>query len=104
MIVTNLYSAYRFVPPGQRQLCRSYHVTAIANSSESVNQSICAKLVLLTNSVFRIRLRWESGILSKKHSLRRLRRCRFIIKNDEMVWWLMSDDDIALTNSEAEYA
>ncbi len=130
VVVTDQYAGYRFLDPGQRQLCWAHvarNVAAIADSSEPVNQPIGARLVLLAGSVFRTRHRWESGTLNKAHYLRRLRRCRqswlkqleqgallcskryrgrcqLLIKDDDMLWRFMSDDDIALTNNEAERA
>ena len=71
------------------------------------------------------RHRYEDGTLSKAcylHQLRRYRqswlktlaqcavlcsrrylgRCEWLIKDDEMLWRFMGDDDIPLTNNEAE--
>lgn len=130
VVVTDQYSGYRFIDPSQRQLCWAHiarNVAAIADSGESVNQSVGARLVLLADTLFRIRHRWESGDLSKAQYLRRLRRCRqswltqlaqgalvcskryrgrcrLLIKDDEMLWRFMEDDAIALTNNEAERA
>lgn len=130
VLVTDQYAGYRFVDSSQRQLCWAHvlrNVVAVAQSGEQVNQSIGARLVLLANSVFRVRHRYETGTLSKvcyQHRLRRYRqswlkqlaqgrllcskryrgRCEWLIKDDEMLWRFMSDDDIPLTNNEAERA
>ena len=130
VLVTDQYAGYRFVGASQRQLCWAHvlrNVVAIAQSGEQVNQSIGARLVLLANSVFRVRHRYEHGALSKEcylHRLRRYRqswltqleqgrllcskryrgRCEWLIKDDEMLWRFMGDDDIPLTNNEAERA
>ena len=130
VLVTDQYAGYRFIDPSQRQLCWAHvarNVAAIADSSESVNQPIGSRLVLLADAVFRVRHRWENGQLNKAQYLRRLRRCRqswlkqlergamlcskryrgrcrLLIQDDEMLWRFMSDDDIALTNNEAERA
>ena len=130
VLVTDQYAGYRFISPSQRQLCWAHvarNVAAIAGSCEQVNRPIGARLVLLTDTVFRTRHRWEQGQLSKAHYLRRLRRCReswrktlergtllcskhyrgrcrLLQKDDEMLWQFMVDDNIALTNNEAERA
>ena len=75
--------------------------------------------------MFRTRHRWESGALSKQKYLRRLARyrqswrsqlergallcskryrgrCQLLLRDDEMLWRFMTDDEIALTNNEAE--
>ena len=88
---------------------------------------IGARLELLADSVFRVRHRWENGLLSKENYLRRLRRyrqhwrkrlelgalwcskrirgrCELLLRDDEMLWRFMNDDEIALTNNEAERA
>ena len=77
--------------------------------------------------MFRTRHRWESGALSKQKYLRRLARyrqswrsqlergallcskryrgrCQLLLRDDEMLWRFMTDDEIALTNNEAERA
>ncbi|MCS3459578.1 IS66 family transposase [Aeromonas sp. BIGb0445] len=130
VLVTDQYAGYRFVGASQRQLCWAYvlrHVASIAQSGEQVNQSVGARLVLLANSVFRVRHRYEHGSLSKDRYLHRLGRyrgswlktleqgamlcsklyrgrCEWLIKDDEMLWRFMNDDDIPLTNNEAERA
>lgn len=79
VLVTDQYAGYRFIDPSQRQLCWAHvarNVAAIADSSESVNQPIGSRLVLLADAVFRVRHRWENGQLNKAQYLRRLRRCR----------------------------
>ncbi|WP_323900858.1 IS66 family transposase, partial [Aeromonas caviae] len=114
----------------QRQLCWAHvarNLAAIAESSEQCNQPIGARLVLLADAVFRTRHRWESGALSKQKYLRRLARyrqswrsqlergallcskryrgrCQLLLRDDEMLWRFMTDDEIALTNNEAERA
>ena len=50
------------------------NVVAIAQSGEQINQSIGARLVLLANSVFRVRHRDENGALNKECYQHRLRR------------------------------
>jgi len=128
VLVAEQYAGYRFVGTSQRQLCWAHvlrNVAAIAQSGEQVNQSIGARLVLLADSVFRVRHRDENGVLSKERYLHRLRRyrqswlkqleqgtllcskryrgrCEWLIKDDEMLWRFMNDDDIPLTNNEAE--
>lgn len=130
VLVTDQYAGYRFVDDSQRQLCWAHvlrNVAAIAQSGEAVNQPIGAKLVLLANSVFRARHRYENGDLGKEQYLHRLRRyrqswlkqlaqgtllcskryrgrCEWLIKDDDMLWRFMDDDDIPLTNNEAERA
>ena len=130
VLVTDQYVAYRFVDDSQRQLCWAHvlrNVAAIAQSGEEINQPVGARLVLLANSVFRARHRYENGGLGKEQYLRRLRRyrqswrkqleqgtllcskryrgrCEWLIKDDEMLWRFMRDDDIPLTNNEAERA
>lgn len=130
IVVMDQYAGYRFVAPGQRQLCWAHvarNVAAIADSSEPINQPIGTRLVLLANSVFRLRHCWECGTLSKERYLRRLwryrqswhrqlergailcskryrGRCQLLIEDDDMLWRFMTDDDIALTNNEAERA
>ncbi|ELM3618545.1 IS66 family transposase [Aeromonas sobria] len=130
VLVTDQYAAYRFVDTSQRQLCWAHvlrNVVAIAQSGEPVNQPIGTRLVLLTNSVFRARHCYENGDLGKEQYLHRLGRyrqswrrqleqgavlcskryrgrCEWLIKDDEILWWFMSDDDIPLTNNEAERA
>ncbi|MNJ45552.1 Transposase IS66 family protein [compost metagenome] len=130
VLVTDQYAGYRFVGTSQRQLCWAHvlrNVAAIAQSGEQVNQSIGARLVLLAGSVFRVRHRYENGVLSKESYLHRLRGyrqswlkqleqgtllcskryrglCEWLIKDDEMLWRFMNDDDIPLTNNEAERA
>ena len=82
---------------------------------------------VLADAVFRTRHRWESGALSKQKYLRRLARyrqswrsqlergallcskryrgrCQLLLRDDEMLWRFMTDDEIALTNNEAERA
>ena len=79
VLVTDQYAGYRFVDSSQRQLCWAHvlrNVVAIAQSGEQVNQSIGARLVLLANSVFRVRHRYETGTLSKVCYQHRLRRYR----------------------------
>ncbi|MGY2498483.1 IS66 family transposase, partial [Klebsiella pneumoniae] len=103
------------------------NVAAIADSGEKVNQPIGARLVLLANSVFRVRHGYEQGVLSQKQYQRRLERCRqswrkelgrgsllcskryrgrcrLLLKDDEMLWRFLENDEIALTNNEAERA
>ncbi len=122
VLVTDQYVAYRFIDASQRQLCWAHvlrNVAAIAQSGEQVNQLVGARLVLLANSVFRARHRYEDGDLGKERYLCRLRRyrqswltqleqgqllCEWLIKDDEMLWRFMMDDDIPLTNNEAERA
>lgn len=130
IVTTDQYAGYRFISPSQRQLCWAHvarNVTAIAESSERVNHPIGARLILLADTVFRIRHRWENGQLCKAHYLRRLRRCReswrstleggallcskryrgrcrLLLQDDEMLWQFIADDHIALTNNEAERA
>lgn len=130
VLVTDQYVAYRFIDASQRQLCWAHvlrNVAAIGQSGEQVNQPIGTRLVLLANSVFRARHRYEDGDLGKERYLRRLRRyrqswltqleqgamlcskryrgrCEWLIKDDEMLWRFMSDEDIPLTNNEAERA
>ncbi len=130
VLVTDQYVAYRFIDASQRQLCWAHvlrNVAAIGQSGEQVNQTIGTRLVLLANSVFRARHRYEDGELGKERYLRRLRRyrqswlkqleqgamlctkryrgrCEWLIKDDEMLWRFMMDDDIPLTNNEAERA
>lgn len=113
VLVTDQYVAYRFIDASQRQLCWAHvlrNVVAIAQSGEQVNQFVGARLVLLANSVFRARHRYEDGDLDKARYLRRLRRdrqswltqlqqegvmlctkryrgrCEWLIKDDEMLW------------------
>lgn len=128
VLVTDQYAAYRFVDASQRQLCWAHvlrNVAAIAQSGEQVNQPIGTKLVLLANRVFRARHRYEHGDLGKERYLHRLRRyrqswrrqleqgtvlcskryrgrCEWFIKDDEMLWRFMGDEDIPLSNNEAE--
>ncbi|MGL5324996.1 MAG: IS66 family transposase, partial [Aeromonas sp.] len=128
VLVTDQYAAYQFVDASQRQLCLAHvlrNVAAIAQSGEQVNQLIGIRLVLLVNSVFRARHRYEQGDLGRERYLRRLRRyrqswrrqleqgtvlcskryrgrCKWLLKDDEMLWRFMGDDDIPLTNNEAE--
>jgi transposase len=128
VLVTDPCAAYRFVDASQRQLCWAHvlrNVAAIAQSGEQVNQPIGTKLVLLANSVFCARHRYEHGDLGKERYLHRLRRyrqswrrqleqgtvlcskryrgrCEWLIKDDEMLWRFMDDDDTPLTNNEAE--
>ena len=55
--MTDQYAGYRFIDSSQRQLCWAHvlrNVAAIADSGEN-NQPIGARLVLLANSVFRVR-------------------------------------------------
>jgi len=130
VLVTDQYAGYRFIDASQRQLCWAHvarNVAAIADSSDEVNQLIGARLELLADSVFRVRHRWENGLLSKENYLRRLRRyrqhwrkrlelgalwcskryrgrCELLLRDDEMLWRFMIDDEIALTNNEAERA
>ena len=130
VLVTDQYAGYRFIDASQRQLCWAHvlrNVAAIAESSEPVNQPIGARLVLLANSVFRVRHGYEQGVLSAAQYQRRLKRCRLswcralergsvlcskryrgrcqlLIKDNEMLWRFMENDEIALTNNEAERA
>ncbi|WP_421241570.1 IS66 family transposase [Aeromonas enteropelogenes] len=130
VLVTDQYAGYRFIDASQHQLCWAHvlrNVIAIAQSGEQVNQSVGARLVLLANSVFRARHRYEHGALNKERYLHRLGRyrqswlktlaqvamlcskryrgrCEWLIKDDEMLWRFMDDDDIPLTNNEAERA
>ena len=130
VLVTDQYAGYRFIDADQRQLCWAHvarNLAAIAESSEQCNQPIGARLVLLADAVFRTRHRWESGALSKQKYLRRLARyrqswrsqlergallcskryrgrCQLLLRDDEMLWRFMTDDEIALTNNEAERA
>ena len=130
ILVTDQYAGYRFIDSSQRQLCWSHvsrNVAAIAESSDTINQTIGMRLVLLADSVFRVRHRWENGQLSKTQYLRRLKRCRqswlkqleegarlctkryrgrcrLLSNDDEMLWRFMTDEGIALTNNEAERA
>lgn len=103
------------------------NVAAIAESSDAVNQPIGARLVLLADTVFRTRHGYEQGCLSREQYQRRLQRCRqswrrqlergsvlcskryrgrcqLLLKDDEMLWRFMENDEIALTNNEAERA
>jgi transposase len=128
VLVTDQYAGYRFIAGSQRQLCWAHvarNVAAIADSSDRVNQPIGARLVLLADSVFRTRHRWENGELAYPLYLRRLRRCRqswrqqlergmvlcssryrgrcrLLLADDDMLWTFLEDDQIALTNNEAE--
>lgn len=52
------------------------NVAPIAESVERVNQPIGARLLLLAETVFWTRHRWDNGQLSKTQYLRRLRHCR----------------------------
>lgn len=130
VLVTDQYAGYRFINSSQRQLCWAHvlrNVAAIADSGEKVNQPIGARLVLLANSVFRVRHGYEQGVLSQKQYQRRLERCRqswrkelgrgsllcskryrgrcrLLLKDDEMLWRFLENDEIALTNNEAERA
>ncbi|MBM7457312.1 hypothetical protein HNR62_003224 [Oceanisphaera litoralis] len=130
VLVTDQYAGYRFMDNGQRQLCWAHvarNVAAIADSSERTNHPIGARLVLLADTVFRTRHRWENGELEHEQYLRRLRRCRqswrvqlergmmlcssryrgrcrFLLQDDDMLWTFMADDQVALTNNEAERA
>ena len=118
VLVTDQYAGYRFIDSAQRQLCWAHvlrNVAAIAESSEMVNQPIGA------------RHGYEQGTLSLAQYQRRLLRCRqswdkqlergsvlcskryrgrgqLLLKDDEMLWRFMENDEIALTNNEAERA
>lgn len=130
VLVTDQYAGYRFIDSAQRQLCWAHvlrNVAAIAESSDAVNQPIGARLVLLADTVFRTRHGYEQGCLSREQYQRRLQRCRqswrrqlergsvlcskryrgrcqLLLKDDEMLWRFMENDEIALTNNEAERA
>jgi hypothetical protein len=130
VLITDQYAGYRFYPETQRQLCWAHvlrNVTAIAESGNHFNQHIGSRLSLVANSVFRCRHRWENGQISHEQYHRRLTRyrqrwkdylskgaivcskgyrgrCRHLLKDDEMLWHFMRDDQIPLTNNEAERA
>ncbi|GGB55254.1 IS66 family transposase ISH10B [Oceanisphaera marina] len=130
VLVTDQYAGYRFIDNGQRQLCWAHvarNVAAIADSSERTNHPIGARLVLLADTVFRTRHRWENGELEHAQYQRRLRRCRqswqaqlkrgmvlcssryrgrcrWLLNDDDMLWTFLEDDQVALTNNEAERA
>ena len=130
VLVTDQYAGYRFIDADQRQLCWAHvarNLVAIAESSETVNQPIGARLVLLADAVFRTRHRWEKRCVEQAEipaqaralpaklakpvernallcSKRYRGRCQLLLRDDEMLWRFMTDDEIALTNNEAERA
>lgn len=63
VLVTGQFVTYCFIDNTQRQLCWAHvacNVAAIADSSDSVNHPIGARLVLLADTVFRTRHWWEN--------------------------------------------
>ncbi len=128
LLVTDQYSAYKYIDESKRQLCWAHILRNVIAIEESVcpeNQKIGEKLALIAHSVFRCHHRYIEEKLTKTQYYRRLRRlrkswlhwlklgsyqcskryrgrCRNLMSDDAMVWRFMDDPDCPLTNNAAE--
>ena len=128
VLVTDQYAGYRFIDADQRQLCWAHVAQSRGHRrGEQCNQPIGARLVLLADAVFR------TGTVGKAVALSKQNTCagsRVTGKAGEASWsaasccaanatmddascccgmtrccgGFMTDDEIALTNNEAERA
>ncbi|EGQ8650944.1 IS66 family transposase [Vibrio cholerae] len=128
LLVTDQYSAYKYIDESKRQLCWAHILRNVIAIEESVcpeNQKIGEKLALIAHSVFRCHHRYIEEKITESQYYRRLRRlrkswlhwlklgsyqcskryrgrCRNLIADDAMVWRFMDDSECPLTNNAAE--
>ena len=128
ILVTDQYGVYRYIDENQRQLCWAHilrNVAAIADSVLERNEYIGKRLVLLSLSIFRVRHRYEAKTLTQTQYYQRINRlrrswnetlkkgtyrcssryrgrCKFLLKDDNMLWRFLENDEIPLTNNAAE--
>jgi len=127
IIVTDQYAGYNWLPDQQRQLCWAHilrNITAMAEH-EGYTGFIGKQLLLICQLIFRTRHRYEQGQLCQavyQFRMQRLRRrfrsnlengrvipnsryqgrCQYLLKDEAMCWTFLADDQIPLTNNEAE--
>ncbi|WP_220770970.1 IS66 family transposase [Shewanella sp. MBTL60-007] len=128
LLITDQYSAYRYIDDSKRQLCWAHvlrNVIAIAESVHPENQKIGEKLALIAHSIFRAHHRFIENKLNRDIYLRRLKRlrrswlallkqgsyqctkryrgrCKYLLDDDAMLWRFMDEPDCPLTNNAAE--
>ncbi len=79
LLVTDQYSAYKYIDESNRQLCWAHilrNVIAIEESVSPENQKIGGKLALIAHSVFRCHHRYTESKITGTLYYRRLKRLR----------------------------
>jgi hypothetical protein len=126
-VVTDQYVGYQWLPDKQRQLCWAHllrNMTAIAEADGHTGW-VGKRLLLITLLVFRTRHRWEQKSLSEAYYHRRMQklkqrfnaylkkgttspsqyyvgRCEHLLKMEQSCWTFLDNEEIPLTNNEAE--
>jgi transposase len=130
IVVSDQYSGYNWLSQDKHQLCWSHVIRNLQQIADYSGKGHTAKigqrLVLLSESVFRTRHRWEAGKIDDalyRDRVSRLRcrfelwlekgaiqipiqryqgRCRKLKEHSQSLWLFLTNPKIPLTNNEAE--